>query len=71
MLIGRMRVFVRQTKSKKDRVDPKNFLELDDDGDRSTISLIERLPPKRLVQCSDRGPDSWTLDRSNGRLSTM
>ncbi len=70
-LIRRVRVLVRLAESKEHRIDAEHLLELDNDGNRSSLALIQRAFAKSLFQRCNRRRDTRAVDRRDRRFASM
>src|SRR5713101_9727676 len=66
-----MRILIRKTEAKQNRVEPKELLELHYDRNRTSFSLIERLLAESFFQRCNGSSDSGAVNRRYRRLAAV
>ncbi len=70
-LVRSVSVLVGQSESKQHRVQAEKFLELDDDANRSALSLVKGLFAESFLQGHDGGFYARAVDRGQRSLAAV
>ncbi len=70
-LIRSVGIFIGQTEAKQHRIESEKLFELNHNRNTPAFALIQRLLTESLFQCRDRGLHARTVNRRNGRLTTV